>query len=129
MRRQKHINLFESFKSGGSAFRSRGSNYVTCITSEGGWSAVGMLSPSQEKYVNQLDPRGVTIEEFRCDSDSDFVVQDGESGNFMLVRDGDVYRSNYGSVFPILNGKMFVCMAAGHTTDCDIIDPSELSRM
>ena len=130
--RTKHISLFESFGSERyeeSKFRSKGSNYVTCITSEGGWSAVGMLSSSQEKYVNQLDPRTIDVVEFQSDSDGDIVVQDGETGEFRLIRNGERYITNYGHPFPILFNQMFVVRSAGHTTMCDVIDPSELSNL
>lgn len=67
---------------------------------------------------------GITtgMEEFHIKDDGDFVVLDGDSGEFKLVREGDVYTSDYGYVFPILQpGKFFVVSANGHTTDAAIV--------
>jgi hypothetical protein len=62
MKNLKHVSLFESFgdetpnvPQGHSKYGESGSGqYATCISSDGGWSAVGLLSADQEKYVQEL---------------------------------------------------------------------------
>ena len=125
----RNIRLFEQFK----ASSPMGYTYpnVICISSEGGWSAVGVVFPEQEKYIHSLEKMpGISIETL-ADKDGGFVVLDGQGMNpiWKVVGEGDVYTSNEGYVFPIMQGKFFVALAAGHTVDFDIVKPELLSRL
>jgi hypothetical protein len=131
--KQKHVKLFEQFMDGGTESGTPASGqYATCISSDGGWSAVGILFPEQEKYVQELqDLYGdeILIVRIPANEDGAFIALDGEGGGFKLFKDGDRYQSNLGYVFPILQGKMFIASAAGHTVDFDIVDPSKLKNL
>ena len=140
MKNLKHVSLFESFdgetpnvpQGHPNHMESEAGQYATCISSEGGWSAVGILSADQEMYVKELQdmyPEEITVEKIPADEEGSFIVLDGEENRFVLFKEGDVYRSNDGFVFPIISDKMFVALANGHTVDFDIVDPSKLKDL
>ena len=106
------------------------------LHSDGGWSAVGIPTARDQEVLkkimrdNNMDGMTTGMEEFQIKDDGDFVVLDGDSGEFKLVREGDVYTSNYGYVFPILQpGKFFVVSASGHTTDAAIVSAVDLLNL
>ena len=103
------------------------------LHSDGGWSAVGIPTARDQEVLKRImrdnNSAGVEtgMDEFPIKEDGEFIVLDGNSGEFKLVREGDVYTSNYGYVFPILEpGKFFVVMANGHTTASDIVTAEDL---
>jgi len=130
-----HIKLFEQFmgdtpESSGMATKpSDGGQYVTCIGSDGGWNAAGILLPDDEKYVQDLQmkyPDEVTVEYLPVDSTGSFLFLSGLGGGFQICNDGDMYDSNDGYVYPILSNKLYVMYADGHTVGADIIDPKDI---
>jgi hypothetical protein len=130
-----HIKLFEQFmgdtpESAGMATKpSDGGEYVTCIGSDGGWNAAGILTPDQEKYVKALQmkyPDEVTVEYLPADKPGAFLFLSGLGGGFQICNDGDMYDSKDGFVFPILSYKLYVIYAGGHTVGADIIDPKDI---
>ena len=130
-----HIKLFEQFmgdtpESAGMATKpSDGGEYVTCITSDGGWNAAGVLTPDQEKYVQDLQmkyPDEVTVEYIPVDGTGSFLFISGVGGGYQVCNDGDVYDSQDGYVSPIISYKLYVMYADGHTVGFDIIDPKDI---
>jgi hypothetical protein len=132
-----HIKLFEQFmgdtpKSAGMSTKpSDGGEYVTCIGSDGGWNAAGILTPDQEKYVQDLQMKdsGVTVEYLPVDKPGAFLFLSGEGGGYQICNDGDMYDSKDGFVSPILSYKLYVMSASGHTVDFDIIDPKDIFNL
>ena len=132
-----HIKLFEQFMEdapefGGMATKpSDGGEYVTCIYSDGGWNATGILTPDQEKYVQDLQMKdsGVTVEYLPADKPGAFLFLSGEGGGYQICNDGDMYDSKDGFVSPILSYKLYVMSANGHTVDFDIIDPKDIFNL
>jgi hypothetical protein len=131
----RNVKLFEDFNNsygGGKKDYSYGN--VICISSDGGWSAAGMLYPGEETHIQALesDP-GISIKTFPVDEDGQFVVLDGEAMDedtvWKVVKEGDVYTSNHGYVFPVMQGKFFVALSAGHTVDFDIVKPQDLINL
>ena len=130
-----HIKLFEQFmgdtpeSAGMAAKPSDGGEYVTCIGSDGGWNAAGILLPDDEKYVQDLQmkyPDEVTVEYFPVDSTGSFLFLSGLGGGFQICHDGDMYDSKDGYVYPILSNKLYVMSANGHTVDVDIIEAKDI---
>ena len=133
----RNIKLFENFKRGMESGRGSSSSYspmdVICISSEGGWNAVGKVYPGDEKYIDALiaaEPN-LMIETFRANRDGDFIVLDGQGMEPMwkVVTQGDTYTSNDGFVFPIIGGKFFVALASGHAVDFDIVTADQLKNL
>lgn len=134
----RNIKLFENFDGDMGSGKGSSPKYspmdVICIASDGGWNAVGMIYPGDEKYIDDLiaqDP-SLMIETFRSDREGDFIALDGQGMDPMwkLVTQGDTYTSNDGFVFPIIgNGKFFVGLAAGHTVDFDIVTADKLKDL
>jgi hypothetical protein len=130
-----HIKLFEQFmgdtpESAGMATKpSDGGEYVTCIGSDGGWNAAGVLTPDQEKYVQDLQmkyPDEVTVEYLPVEGTGSFLFLSGLGGGYQICNDGDMYDSNDGFVSPIISYKLYVMSANGHTVDFNIIDPKDI---
>lgn len=130
-----HIKLFEQFmgdspESAGMATKpSDGGEYVTCIASDGGWNAAGVLTPDQEKYVQDLQmkyPDEVTVEYLPVNGSGSFLFISGVGGGYQVCNDGDMYDSQDGFVSPIISYKLYVMYADGHTVGFDIIDPKDI---
>ena len=133
----RNIKLFENFDGGMESGIGSSSSYspmdVICISSEGGWNAVGKVYPGDEKHIDALiaaEPN-LMIETFRADNEGDFIVLDGQGEEPMwkVVTQGDTYTSNDGFVFPIIGGKFFVALASGHSVDFDIVTPDQLKNL
>jgi hypothetical protein len=135
-KKMKQIKLFEEFMdspkySGMATNPSDGGEYVTCIYSDGGWNAAGILTPDQEKYVQDLqrkDP-GVTVEYISVNGSGSFLFLSGLGGGFQICNDGDMYDSKDGFVCPILSYKLYVMSSGGHTVNFQIIDPKDIFNL
>lgn len=130
----KNIKLFEQFTEDAREFGgmttkpSDGGEYVTCIYSDGGWNAAGILTPDQEKYVQDLQMKdsGVTVEYLSVDEPGSFLFLSGLGGGYQICNDGDMYDSKDGFVSPIISYKLYVMSSEGHTVGFDIIDPKDI---
>jgi len=133
----RNIKLFENFNGGMESGRGSSSSYspmdVICISSDGGWSAVGKVYPGDEKYIDALiaADSGIKIETLTANNDGDFIVLDGQGMEPMwkVVTQGDTYTSNDGFVFPIISGKFFAIKANGHTVDFETVRADELGNL
>lgn len=134
----ENIELFESFmgdnmeSSGVATKPSDGGEYVTCIYSDGGWNAAGILTPDQEKYVQDLQmkyPEEVTVEYIPVNGSGSFLFLSGLGGGYQICNDGDRYNSNDGFVSPIISYKLYVMSSEGHGVGFDIIDPKDIFKL
>jgi hypothetical protein len=116
----KHIKLFESMNDEMQSTSFSGGTSITCISSDNG-SAVGMLTPQEEKMLSEYmksNPSELMVQKFSGTGEQgDFVVLT-ENGEWEYIKPGTPYNPGYGaSVFPILGfGQMFVGLSGAETT-------------